>query len=95
MEKAILKKLQAVLKINLERKQMDYQHAVVIGSSVGGLLAARALVDFFSQVTLLERDLLPSEPENRRGVPQGRHAHGLLPTGLNALEGFFPGYVTT
>jgi hypothetical protein len=70
---------------------MDYQHAVVIGSSIGGLLAARALADFFTQVTLLERDLLPSEPENRRGVPQGRHAHGLLPTGLNALEGFFPG----
>lgn len=85
------KKLQAVLKINQKRKQMDYQHAIVIGSSIGGLLAARALADFFTQVTLLERDLLPREPENRRGVPQGRHAHGLLPTGLSALEGFFPG----
>jgi len=70
---------------------MDYRHAVVIGSSIGGLLAARALADFFTKVTLLERDLLPTEPENRKGVPQGRHAHGLLPTGLSLLEGFFPG----
>jgi len=69
---------------------MDYQHAIVIGSSIGGLLAARALADF-TQVTLLERDLLPTESENRRGVPQGRHAHALLPTGLTALEGFLPG----
>ena len=29
--------------------------------------------------------------EHRRGVPQDRHAHGLLPSGLNALEDLFPG----
>jgi 2-polyprenyl-6-methoxyphenol hydroxylase-like FAD-dependent oxidoreductase len=37
------------------------EHAVVIGASMGGLLAARALSDFFGQVTVLERDVFPSD----------------------------------
>jgi 2-polyprenyl-6-methoxyphenol hydroxylase-like FAD-dependent oxidoreductase len=31
------------------------EQAVVIGASMGGLLAARALADFYRQVTVLER----------------------------------------
>ena len=31
------------------------QHAIVIGASMGGLLAARALSDFYAVVTVLER----------------------------------------
>ena len=30
------------------------QHAIVIGASMGGLLAARALSDFYAVVTVLE-----------------------------------------
>ena len=33
--------------------------AIVCGGSMGGLLAARVLSDHFSQVTILERDILP------------------------------------
>lgn len=66
-------------------------HAVVIGASLGGLLAARVLAETFGQVTLLERDLLPEVGEGRRGVPQGRHAHGLLGRGREVLEELFPG----
>lgn len=66
-------------------------HAVVIGASLGGLLAARVLAETYSQVTLLERDLLPDVGEQRRGVPQGRHAHGLLGRGREVLEELFPG----
>lgn len=66
-------------------------HAVVIGASLGGLLAARVLAETFAQVTLLERDLLPDVGEGRRGVPQGRHAHGLLGRGREVLEELFPG----
>ena len=47
------------------------QHAIVIGASMGGLLAARALSDFFAVVTVLERDALPRSDIPRKGVPQG------------------------
>lgn len=67
------------------------KHAVVIGASMGGLLAARALADHYQQVTILERDHFPPLGEQRKGVPQGRHAHGLLAQGLRVLEEFFPG----
>jgi hypothetical protein len=68
------------------------QHAVVIGASMGGLLAARALADFFGTVTLLERDVFPLADVPRKGVPQGRHAHGLLARGRCVIESFFPGW---
>ncbi|HEU4743007.1 MAG TPA: FAD-dependent oxidoreductase [Meiothermus sp.] len=67
------------------------KHAIVIGASMGGLLAARALADHYQQVTILERDHFPALGEQRKGVPQGRHAHGLLAEGLRVLEEFFPG----
>ena len=67
------------------------QHAVVIGASLGGLLAARALADYYDQVTVIERDSFPPPGEPRKGVPQGRHAHGLLARGRAILEDFFPG----
>lgn len=65
--------------------------AIVIGASMGGLLAARALADHFGQVTVLERDVFPAYGEGRKGVPQGRHVHALLARGRAVLEGFFPG----
>ena len=66
-------------------------HAVVIGASMGGLLAARALADHYDQVTIVERDALPEFDEPRKGVPQGRHTHGLLARGREVLEELFPG----
>jgi 2-polyprenyl-6-methoxyphenol hydroxylase-like FAD-dependent oxidoreductase len=67
------------------------KHAVVIGASMGGLLAARALTSHFERVTVLERDRFPQVGYNRKGVPQGRHAHGLLGRGREVMEDFFPG----
>ena len=68
------------------------EHAVVIGGGIGGLLAARALADFFGVVTVLERDAFPHTDVPRKGVPQGRHAHGLLARGRSLIEDFFPGW---
>jgi 2-polyprenyl-6-methoxyphenol hydroxylase-like FAD-dependent oxidoreductase len=67
------------------------ERAVVLGASMGGLLAARVLADFYQTVTLVERDVLPDEPANRRGVPQGRHVHALLARGAQTLGELFPG----
>jgi 2-polyprenyl-6-methoxyphenol hydroxylase-like FAD-dependent oxidoreductase len=65
--------------------------AVVIGASMGGLCAARALADHFERVVVVDRDDLPEGPEARRQVPQGRHPHLLLTAGARLLEGWFPG----
>lgn len=66
-------------------------HAVVLGGGVAGLLAARVLADAYDRVTVIERDLLPAAGEHRQGVPQGRHAHVLLPRGGQVLDELFPG----
>jgi 2-polyprenyl-6-methoxyphenol hydroxylase-like FAD-dependent oxidoreductase len=68
-------------------------HAVVIGSSIGGLLNARVLSEHFEKVTILERDELPVGPEARRCVPQGQHIHLMLEAGSKVLEELFPGLV--
>jgi 2-polyprenyl-6-methoxyphenol hydroxylase-like FAD-dependent oxidoreductase len=66
-------------------------HAVVLGASMGGLLAARVLADAYQRVTVVDRDLLPETAEHRRGVPQSRHAHLLVPRGAQLLDELFPG----
>ncbi|HET9530109.1 MAG TPA: 2-polyprenyl-6-methoxyphenol hydroxylase-like oxidoreductase, partial [Blastocatellia bacterium] len=75
-----------------ENSGMDGRgHAVVIGGSLAGLLAARVLADHFDRVTVIERDQLPLEPASRKGVPQARHLHVLLARGRLILEEMFPG----
>ncbi|MHB8814241.1 MAG: FAD-dependent oxidoreductase, partial [Steroidobacteraceae bacterium] len=66
-------------------------HAVVIGASMAGLLAARVLCEHFARVTLVERDALPGEVQPRKGVPQGRHLHVLHTKGEEILNRWFPG----
>jgi 2-polyprenyl-6-methoxyphenol hydroxylase-like FAD-dependent oxidoreductase len=66
--------------------------AIVIGASIGGLLAARALADFYGQVIIVERDALPGDYEPRKGIPHGRHTHGLLARGREVLEELLPGF---
>jgi len=53
---------------------------------------ARVLADFYRTVTVVERDVLPRDPVNRRGVPQGRHPHALLGRGVKILGELFPGF---
>jgi 2-polyprenyl-6-methoxyphenol hydroxylase-like FAD-dependent oxidoreductase len=67
------------------------EHAIIIGASMGGLVAAAAAAQHYERITVIERDELPSEAAQRRGVPQGRHAHGFQPGGLRALEELLPG----
>lgn len=67
------------------------QHAIVIGGSIAGLLAARVLSAYFDRVTIVERDQLPAGAAARKGVPQGRHGHGLLAGGYQAIAQLLPG----
>ena len=73
------------------RNPSSAQHAVVIGGSIAGLLAARVLSDTYARVTVFDRDDLPATPQHRRGVPQSRHTHGLLARGFEIFEELFPG----
>ena len=65
--------------------------AVVLGAGMSGLLAARVLADFYAHVTVVDRDNLSIDGRTRPGVPQGGHAHLLLPRGAKVMEKLFPG----
>lgn len=65
--------------------------AVVIGASIAGLLAARALTETYAEVILVDRDELPYGPVARVGVPHARHAHAMLACGSAVIEELFPG----
>lgn len=85
------------MNVNNQTKQTIWEtprasrHAVVIGSSIAGLTAAKTLANHFAQVTLVERDAPIFELDFRSGVPQARHAHTLMPRGQEILETLFPG----
>src|SRR5687767_112074 len=68
-----------------------FDRAIVVGSGIAGLLSARVLAEHFERVTVLEQDVPPEGAGPRKGAPQGRHVHGLLPAGLLVLEQLFPG----
>ncbi|MFP3986702.1 FAD-dependent monooxygenase [Streptomyces sp. E11-3] len=69
------------------------RHAVVVGGSLAGLLAARVLAEYADRVTVLERDRLAAETGARAGVPQSRHPHVLLEGGQRALDAVLPGFM--
>lgn len=70
------------------------KRAVVVGSGIAGLLAAQVLSRRFESVTVVERDIPPSQPEPRSGVPQSRHCHLLLLRGQQLMNDMFPGLET-
>lgn len=65
--------------------------AVVIGGSLGGLLAASALVGHYDHIIVLDRDRLPDAAAARSGVPHSNQVHGLLARGREAMETLLPG----
>ncbi|MCL2584847.1 MAG: FAD-binding monooxygenase [Streptosporangiales bacterium] len=67
-------------------------HAVVIGASVAGLLAAAVLAERYDRVTVYDRDTLPDGAETRKGVPQSRQAHGILWRGTDTFDRLLPGF---
>lgn len=74
-------------------EQKAKNRAIVIGAGMAGLLAARALSDFYEDVLVVERDVFPDYLETRAGTPQAFHVHRILPRGKMILEELFPGYI--
>ncbi len=71
---------------------MPEKRAIVIGGSLAGMCAARALSDFFDRVVVIERDKYPDGVADRKGVPQSKMYHVLLERGRQELEALFPGF---
>ncbi|MGC1214842.1 MAG: FAD-binding monooxygenase [Micromonospora sp.] len=67
-------------------------HAVVLGGSIGGSLAARMLADAYRKVTVIDRDEVTGVTGPRRAIPQGHHIHALLARGKQILDEIFPGF---
>jgi 2-polyprenyl-6-methoxyphenol hydroxylase-like FAD-dependent oxidoreductase len=67
-------------------------HAVVLGGSIAGSLAARMLADTYERVTIVDRDVLSGEIGPRHAVPQGHHIHALLARGQQIFDQLFPGF---
>ena len=68
------------------------QHAVVVGASIAGLIAARVLAEHFDEVTAVERDELSDRPVIHKSVPQGHHLHAMLPGGIKVLSSLYPAF---
>ncbi|MDZ5609773.1 FAD-dependent monooxygenase [Bacillus pseudomycoides] len=66
------------------------EKAIVIGGSIAGKLAAKALSDFFQEVIILEAGEEWREKSPRKRVPQSHHPHVLLKGGEAAIEKLFP-----
>ncbi|WP_326560813.1 FAD-dependent oxidoreductase [Micromonospora sp. NBC_01796] len=67
------------------------KRAVVLGGSMGGVLAARVLSEFYGEVLVVDRDKVVGVSEPRRGTPHTIHAHALHARGHLILEDLFPG----
>lgn len=66
---------------------------LVLGGGLAGTLAAAALASHCDSVVIVERDRMPSDPEPRKGVPQGRHVHNLMSSGARAIDDLLPGTI--
>ena len=68
------------------------QHAVVVGASVAGLIAARVLAEYFDEVTAIEQDELSDQPVIHKSVPQGHHLHAMLAGGIKVMSSLYPDF---
>ncbi len=64
--------------------------AVIVGASIAGLFAGRALADHFDEVILLDKEGLDQGPLPRKAVPQGNHIHAILPPTYRVIRRFMP-----
>ncbi|EQB37143.1 MULTISPECIES: NAD(P)/FAD-dependent oxidoreductase [Virgibacillus] len=69
------------------------ERAIIIGGSIAGKLAAKALSTSFREVIILETGPRWDEKTPRKRVPQTYHPHVLLKGGEEAIEELFPRFL--
>ncbi len=74
----------------LLRGENMFNTAIVIGGSMAGKLAAKALSTSFKEVIIIEAGERWDGKSSRKRVPQSNHPHVLLKGGENAIEELFP-----
>ncbi len=77
-----------------EQSKVQFDRAIILGGSIGGLAAAAALHEHCEEVVLIEKDdvdFLTPQPTLRRGVPQSGQLHNIVGRGQQSLEMLFPG----
>lgn len=84
--------LATVSRYEVDQVDARGERAIIIGSSIAGLCAARVLADAYAEVVVLERDPKPDSFSSRRSVPQGEHFHVLTEAARASIEDLFPGY---
>ncbi|WP_144649488.1 FAD-dependent oxidoreductase [Bacillus cereus] len=67
-----------------------FNKAIVIGGSIAGKLAAKALSTTFQEVIIIEAGEKWDGKASRKRVPQSNHPHVLLKGGEQAIEELFP-----
>ena len=67
--------------------------ALVLGGSLAGLLAARAVAPHFDQVIIVDRAAFGDDAAPRMSAPQTYHLHVLLKGGEQAMETLAPGFL--
>lgn len=67
-----------------------FNKAIVIGGSIAGKFAAKALSTSFKEVIIIEAGERWDGKSSRKRVPQSNHPHVLLKGGENAIEELFP-----
>ncbi|NUV61583.1 FAD-dependent monooxygenase [Streptomyces sp. CAI-85] len=76
-----------------EASRPSTAHAVVVGGSMAGMLAAAAVKDHVDSVEIIEAHEIPQGSGPRTGVPQAAHIHMLQTGGAEAIETLLPGSV--
>lgn len=63
-----------------------------MGGGFAGILTARVLSDYYSEVLVIEKDEYPEKPGERAGIPQAFHPHRFTDRGKQIANRLFPGY---
>lgn len=71
--------------------ETDKTRAVVLGGSIAGLFAARAVSEAYDEVVVVDRDTLAGVAGPRKNRPQGRHINAMHVRGRLVMEELFPG----
>ncbi|HET6344111.1 MAG TPA: hypothetical protein VFH51_04220 [Myxococcota bacterium] len=78
------------------RDSAKLEHAIVMGGSWTGMLAAAVLTRYFRRVTVIERDGLPVDPassrKHRKGAPQSAQIHIIVDMGIAFVTALLPGF---